>query len=124
MAAGETGPDTFGGPLPAVDAVGKADAVQGVSGEGEAGDLCGQLFDARHALEVTDVVLRHAAGIAGDDSEVRLAAHAEYVTKFGADMSDEFVVGLSQAAGMHRAADEGSQDHVSFGGACRKLAAE
>ena len=55
-----------GGLFAAVDALGDADAVVGVAGEGQRGVAGGELFDAGDAVEVADVVLGHRARPAGD----------------------------------------------------------
>src|SRR4051812_16751795 len=81
------GEDPLRGLLAFADAVGDADAVVGVAGEGEGGDLRGESFDAGDAVEVSDVVLGHRLLPAEDAGEEGRGGEtlAQNLAQFAAD---------------------------------------
>ncbi len=103
------------GALATVDAMRNAHTVVGVARQLQAVQFREAAFDPRDAVQVTDVVLRHHAGPAGDDHEIRLCARSEKIGQFLAHQLSQLVVGEFKKLRLERAADEHAEQHAIGG---------
>src|SRR5579863_4788511 len=89
----KSGQELLYGVAAGADTIGDADAAIGVSGEGDAGELLAEAFDAVEAIEMSDRVLGHGGFPFINAAEQRAGVQTENLLQFVADDRDDFLVG-------------------------------
>ena len=72
-------------------------------------------------IQMTQRVLRHASGIAGDHGELRRPGDPQDLVQFRADGGDDLLIAPLVLFRLHRTPHEGSQNRLSRRGAIGEL---
>ena len=98
--------------LRTVDAIGNAHPMIGIPGEDETWETLYQGLNPCHAVEVSDMVLRHGLQVSGDAHRERLATDPEQLPEVVIHRTLHIRIGECKLLLLQSPSDKGSEEHL------------